>query len=167
MKSLVESLFDDNVSKELTFGNLYKLIDCKVWKPNRTSSIGRNWDASKLYNYKQIAFDSGVKLSDVDDSIGQGLAKLIMNIPVGSGMSIKEFNSRLGAFEKYYKSIVNSTKRLRARSLPYAYRKDGKSILDFGDDFAAYRAYRENWMIGEPKEIKVELCSVELMFEKK
>ena len=31
MKSLVESLFDDNITKDITFGDLFELIDTNLY----------------------------------------------------------------------------------------------------------------------------------------
>lgn len=150
MKSLSESLFDDNVTKDLTFGDLYKFVDWKV--------TTKRWPIAELYKSSLIMKEAryGEKW-DLEDAIVNGLARLVLNIKL-TGMSNHELNKQLRLFDKYYKSIVNTTKRLRACSLPYAYNKDSN----------AFRTNRINdWSLEDTQTVKVEFCCLELIFERK
>lgn len=150
MKSLSESLFDDNITKDIKFGDLYKFVDWKV--------TSRRWPISKLYKSSLIMKDAKYKETwDLEDVIANGLARLVLDIKL-TGMSNHELNKQLRSFDKYYKSIVNTTQRLRACSLPHAYNKD----------LNAFRTNRINdWSLEDTQTVKVEFCCLELIFERK
>lgn len=94
---------------------------------------------------------------DLEDVIANGLARLVLNIKL-TGMSNHELNEQLYQFNKYYKSIVNTTRILRAGSLPYAYNGDAN----------AYRTNRlNNWSLEDTQTIKMGFCGLELTFERK
>ena len=150
MKSLSESLFDDNITKDLAFGDLYKFVDWRV--------TTKRWPIAELYKSSLIMKEAryGEKW-DLEDVIANGLARLVLNIKL-TGMSNHELNKQLRLFDKYYKSIVNTTKRLRACSLPHAYNKDSN----------AFRTNRINdWSLEDTQTVKVEFCGLELTFERK
>ncbi len=150
MKSLSESLFDDNITKDLAFGDLYKFVDWRV--------TTKRWPIAELYKSSLIMKEAryGEKW-DLEDAIVNGLARLVLNIKL-TGMSNHELNKQLRLFDKYYKSIVNTTKRLRACSLPHAYNKDSN----------AFRTNRINdWSLEDTQTVKVEFCGLELTFERK
>jgi len=150
MKSLRESLFDNNITKDLTFGDLYKFVDWRV--------TTKRWPIAELYKSSLIMKEAryGEKW-DLEDAIVNGLARLVLNIKL-TGMSNHELNEQLYQFMKYYKSIVNTTKRLRAGSLPYAYNRDAN----------AYRTNRlNNWSLEDTQTIKIDFCCLELTFERK
>lgn len=150
MKSLVESLFDDNITKDMTFGDLYKFVDWKV--------TTKRWPIAELYKSSLIMKEANYREKwDLEDVIVNGLARLVLNIKL-TGMSNRELNEQLYQFNKYYKSIVNTTKRLRACSLPYAYNKDAN----------AYRTNRlYGWSLEDTQTIKIGFCGLELTFERK
>ena len=150
MKSLKESLFDDNITKDIKFGDLYKFVDWKV--------TTKKWPIAKLYKSSLIMKDAKYEEKwDLEDVIVNGLARLVLDIKL-TGMSNRELNKQLRAFDKYYKSIVNTTQRLKACSLPYAYNKD----------LNAYKTNRINdWSLEDTQTIKIGFCGLELIFERK
>ena len=150
MKSLRESLFDDNITKDITCGDLYKIVEWKV--------TTKRWPISELDKSSLIMKDAkyGEKW-DLEDAIANGLARLVLNIKL-TGMSNHDLNKQLLSFDKYYKSIVNTTRILRAGSLPYAYNGDAN----------AYRTNRlNNWSLEDTQTIKIGFCGLELIFERK
>lgn len=173
MKSLVESLFDDNVNKKFTFGNIYKLVDVDVYHPNTSAKIGHGWTVDKLYNINMLSRDSGVKGSDVEDTIVKALEKLICNIPVTGNMHHSEFTNILKTFTKYYKSLVNNTRRLKAASWPGIFVHSEKNKYPDGTpydgNFDRYNNIINNWKLldSDVKKVKVHFSNIELTFERK
>ena len=85
MKSLKESLFDDNITKDITFGDLFELESYNIQKVFNT--IGRNVyddgherDLSKTFSLPRIKKATKVSGSDNNEIIYKGLVKIIQDI---------------------------------------------------------------------------------------
>lgn len=174
MKSLAESIFDkENVTSEFAFGNLYKLVDVEIYRPGADAKIGRNWTIDKLYNVNALSRDTGVKCSNVEDTIVKSLEKLICNIPVPGNIPHKEVNVILRTFMKYYKSIVNNTRRLKAAAWPGIYVCSDKNHYPDGTpydgDIDKYNDILNNWNMLDKtvKKVHVEFLSIKFTFEKR
>jgi hypothetical protein len=65
MKTLVESLFDteNNIEKDLTFGDIYKPVDIKFSRSLDAEAIGNMFVMSKLKNIKPLSLD-GIRSYD-------------------------------------------------------------------------------------------------------
>lgn len=166
MKSLVESLFDDNITKDITFGDLFELIDTNLYlnKPSAGwKSSGRGWRQGgstyllrDLYDYKLIEKDSKVKSDGSNDDIIKGIIKLIKDFRIKSDTDQKSLNLLLKEFEKYYKPLVNNTRTLRTRSIPFIYNISADRIKNLHD-----------WKLLDIEMIEIELCCIELKFKRK
>lgn len=177
MKSLQESLFDNNISKDITFGDLFKLDDVRMHLKKASSgwkSSGRGWRQSgandsyrleDLYDYKLIAKDSKVSGSNPEQIVYNGLIKLIEDIPIQSNMTNKELNESLYKFNSYYKPLVTNTKRLHAGALPYAFR-DSKD-LKWNGDANDYSKQLNEWTILDVNNIRINLCCIEFKFKRR
>ena len=151
MKSLKESLFDDDLVTKMTkFCDLYELA--------HTNINIKIHPLAELYKSSLIMKDSKVGGKwNSEDAIVYGLAKLVEDIKL-LDLSNKSLNAELMEFNKYYKSIVFKTRRLHARSLPYAYNNDP----------GAWRNGKlENWEVGDVQTIKICFCNIELTFKRK
>lgn len=85
MKSLKESLFDDNITKDMTFGDLFEFESYNIQKVFNT--IGRNVyddgherDLSKTFSLPRIKKAAKVSGSDNNEIIYKGLVKIIQDI---------------------------------------------------------------------------------------
>jgi hypothetical protein len=167
MKSLAESIFDKgNVSSGFTFGNLYKLVDVRVIS-------GQKWQIDKLYNTSALSRDTGVKCSNVEDTIVKSLEKLICDIPVSGNMPNKEFTTILRTYMKYYKNIVNNTIRLKACSWPGIYIISGGKDkypdgTPYDGDIEKLSNIINNWKLLDKgvKKVEVEFLKIKFTFEK-
>lgn len=166
MKSLKESLFDDNIIKDITFGDLFELTDTILYlnKPSTGwKSSGRGWRQGgntyllrDLYDYKLIEKDSKVKSDGSNDDIIKGIIKLIKDFQIESDIDQESLNLLLKGFEKYYKPLVNNTRSLRARSLPYVYNISTDRIKNSYD-----------WKLLDVEMIEIQLCCMEIKFKRK
>ena len=166
MKSLKESLFDDNITKDITLGDLFELTDTNLYLNKPSSgwkSSGRGWRQGDgtyllrdLYDYKLIEKDSKVKSDGSNDDIIKGIIKLIKDFQIKSDIDQKGLNSLLKEFEKYYKPLVNNTRTLRARSLPYIYNISADRIKNLHD-----------WKLLDVEAIEIQLCCIEIKFRRK
>ena len=73
MKSLVESLFDsNNITKDITFGDVYSIVkDNENWK---------TWPLDKMFSVQRVKNKSGIKRSDKNETVHDGILQLILNI---------------------------------------------------------------------------------------
>ena len=78
MKSLSESLFDDNVSKDITFGDLFRFESHNIVK--NIHARGEYQDLSKSFSSLRVKKASGVSGSDKNETIYKGLVKIIQDI---------------------------------------------------------------------------------------
>ena len=168
MRSLIESIFD--INSEVYFGDLFKFESVKVSDKPATNVYGEiifggKWTLDNLYNYRLIAKDSGVKGSNPKDVVVNGLVKLIENIPVKENTTNATLDAVLREFNKYYKSIVFNTRRLRAVSLPCAFRGNGD--VKWEGDVESYTAKLNSWTLKDVKSIKITFCRIEFSFVKK
>ena len=78
MKSLVESLFDDNVTKDMTFGDLFKFESYNIVK--NIHARGEYQDLSKSFSAGRIKKITKFSGADKNETIYRGLVKLIQDI---------------------------------------------------------------------------------------
>lgn len=161
MKTLLESIFDDNI-KPFKFGDVFKLD--RVWSVEddgyrSNSKTFKNYKLTELYNSGLILKDSKVGLKDPKEIIIGGLTKLISELPITSKMSNHNLTDALKKFNKYYKSVVNNTRKLKARSSIFCFSEDIKFTGDT-DTF-------NNWNILDVNSITIKFCDMKLTFEKK
>ena len=78
MKSLRESLFDDNVTKDMTFGDLFKLESYNIVK--NITARGEYQDLSKSFSAGRIKKITKFSGTDKNETIYRGLVKIIQDI---------------------------------------------------------------------------------------
>ena len=78
MKSLSESLFDDNATKDITFGDLFRFESYDILKNIYARDEYR--DLSKSFSSLRVKKASGVSGSDQNETIYKGLVKIIQDI---------------------------------------------------------------------------------------
>lgn len=107
MKSLKESLFDDNITKDITFGDLFEL-DREASDKSLSSPISQEFSVQRLKRLIKV------KGEDNDEIIYNGIVKLISDIELKGDpedinkrwlrLQIQDFSWDL--FKKiYYKSL--------------------------------------------------------------
>ncbi len=75
MKSLRESLFDDNITKDITFGDLYSYAG-----DSESSEGWRTWPLDKMYSIRKVIKKSGVKDPDKNVSVHDGILQIILGL---------------------------------------------------------------------------------------
>ena len=83
MKSLKESLFDDNITKDITFGDLYEFKSYNIVKI--VHARGEYQDLSKSFSVGRIKKITRVSGSDKNETIYKGLVKIIQDIKLIGG----------------------------------------------------------------------------------
>jgi len=101
-------------------------------------------------------------MDDPKETIIAGLTKLILDLPISSKMTNHQFNEELKGFYKYYKSVVNNTRRLKAASFIFATNHSVK----YNGDIKAYSDALNNWNLLDVDSIHVVFCDLELAFKR-
>lgn len=78
MKSLRESLFDDNVTKDITFGDLFRFESYNIVK--NIHARGEYQDLSKSFSAGRIKKVTNIQGKDKNETIYKGLVHIIENI---------------------------------------------------------------------------------------
>ena len=122
MKSLVESLFDieKNITKELTFGEMFKLMDIETKDTLSRPGHGRTGGMmvkmkskpEDMYKISLISKDSGQKVTKDLQSIANALATIVKKIPMTADsikLSLYDFSQIiLKPLKQYYSSAVGN-----------------------------------------------------------
>jgi len=116
IKSLAESLFGDNVTNDLTFGDLFKLEDVDIREAiERPSHHGPGMIPTKfkigdMYKPTLLSKDTGTKVTKDSKSIADALNKIVCDIPLTDEllkMSLYNFGRWLrDNARKYYSSAL-------------------------------------------------------------
>lgn len=116
IKSLAESLFDDNIANDLTFGDLFKLEDIDIRESiERPSHHGPGMIPTKfkigdMYKPTLLSKDTGIKVTKDSKSIADALNKVVCDIPLTDEllkMSLYNFGRWLrDNTRKYYSSTL-------------------------------------------------------------
>ena len=113
MKSLVESLFDDDlVTKDLTIDDLFKLEDVYIRERIMRYGVITNLKLGDMYKISLLSKDSGMKVTKDPDSIADALSKIIGNIKITNKLlktSLYDFSEFLSDdMDKYYSAKLHN-----------------------------------------------------------
>lgn len=120
IKSLAESLFDDNIVNDLTFGDLFKLEDVdireSIERPSHRGRLGvpgmipTKFKIGDMYKPTLLSKDTGTKVTKDSKSIADALNKIVCDIPLTDEllkMSLYNFGRWLrDNTRKYYSSTL-------------------------------------------------------------
>ena len=116
-KSLSESLFDtDIISKDMTFGGIFKLEDIEtrdsLHRPSHGQMVKTNSKPENMYKIRLISKDSGQRVSKDLRSIADALAVIVGEIPITTdtiNLSLYDFSQiYLKPLKQYYSSAVGN-----------------------------------------------------------